>query len=339
MGRKIIYKENEPVNKEGNLVYIGEAEPHISLSGVKERRILVKDIDAPDGENIFSASVGSVRAGTVKHAPSVRRELSYQSRRHYNFSLGEFVNPSNTLIYISEGTPKETASGERKRTLRVKDIYSNEVFDVLLNSAIHDRVTMGPQHRKQRRIEVIQDVAHNNRKYNEGDWIKENILFVEELSPILDKKNNPVRYGKFYNSELDVFFYTRLRSVLYNGVDGRQELRIYSLGEQKIKKILDSNNIDYESEYSFDDCLNPKTGKKLRFDFFLSKYNLLIEFDGEQHFKPTGGWNNLESFQKRIVRDTIKDNYAEEKNIKLLRIPYWDLDRISLDYILGGCVQ
>ena len=49
MGKKIIYKENEPVNEKGNLVYIGEAESHISSSGARERRILVKDLDAPDG--------------------------------------------------------------------------------------------------------------------------------------------------------------------------------------------------------------------------------------------------------------------------------------------------
>lgn len=334
MGKKITYKENEPVNEEGNLVYVGEAEPHISSSGVRERRILVKDLDAPDGQNIFSAAVGSVRAGTVKHAPSVRRELSYQSRRQYNFNFGDFVNPSQTLIYISEGIPKETMSGEKRRTLRVKDIYSNEVFDCLLNSIVHDRITMGPEHRKQRHTEIIKKVAKENRKYQEGDWVTNNILFVEELSPLFDNSNIPVRYGKFYNSELDIYFTSRLRSVLYNGVNGSSQLRLYSNGERKIKTILDANNVFYLTEYSFKDCVNPKTGKRLRFDFYLPNSNMLIEFDGEQHYKSTGGWNNKKAFKERVIRDSIKDLYANEHHIKLLRIPYWDLNKLSYQYLI-----
>lgn len=340
MGKKITYKENEPVNEEGNLVYIGEAESHISSSGARQRRILVKDLDAPDGQNIFSTSVGSVRAGTVKHAPSVRRKLSYQNRRQYNFNVGDFVNPSQTLIYISEGIPKETASGEKRRTLRVKDIYSNEVFDCLLNSAVHDRITMGPEHRKQKHAEIIKKVGKENRKYQEGEWITNNILFVEELSPLFDNNNIPVRYGKFYNSELDIYFTSRLRSVLYNEVNGSGQLRLYSNGERKIKGILDANNIFYLIEYSFKDCSNPKTGKRLRFDFYLPNNNILIEFDGEQHYKATGGWNNKDAFKERVLRDSIKDLYVNEHYIKLIRIPYWDLDKLNYQYLVEkGCVE
>ena len=339
MGKKILYKEGEAINTERNLVYVSEAEPHISPSGYKERRIWVKDLDAPEGQNIFLASVGSIRAGSVKHAPSVRRELSYKNRRQYNFKVGDFVNPSQTLIYISEGTPKETASGEKRRTLRVKDIYSNEIFDCLLNSAVHDRITMGPEHRKQRHTEIIKEVAKRNKKYLEGDWITNNILFVEELPPLFDNNNIPVRYGKFYNIELDVYFTSRLRSVLYNGVNGSRQLQLYSNGERKIKTILEEHNIFYLTEYSFQDCINPKTGKRLRFDFYLPNNNILIEFDGEQHYKLTGGWNNKEAFRERAIRDSIKDMYADEHHIKLLRIPYWDLDKLSYQYLVEkGCI-
>ena len=333
MGKKIIYKEGDPVNAEGNLVYVSEAEPHISSQGYKERRIYVKDLDAPEGENIFITSVGSVRRGTVKHAPSVRRKLSYENRRYYKFQKGDFVNPSQTLIYIEEGEPKLLASGDRKRTLKVQDIYSGEVFDCLLSSLVQDRTTMGPIHRRQCSIKAHQETAYNNRKYSEGDWVKPNILFVQELTPLKDCKGNPVRYGKFYNSELDIYFSTRLRSVLYNGVDGRSQLRLYSSGEKKIKMILDKCDINYETEYSFSNCINPKTNKPLRFDFYLPEYNLLIEFDGEQHYKYTGGWNTKEAFRERVARDVIKNNFVINNNILLIRIPYWDLDELDLEYL------
>ena len=333
MGKKIVYKQGDPVNKEGNLIYISEAKPHISSKGYKQRRILVKDLDAPEGNNMFIASVGSVRYGSVKHAPSVRKELSYDSRRHYKFQIGDFVNPSQTLIYLGEGEPKLLTSGERKRTLRVQDIYSAEIFDCLVSSAVHDRVTMGPLHRKERHTEVIQEAAYNNRKYKEGDLIKPHILFVKELPSLKDPQGIPVRYGKFYNVELDVYFFSRLQSVLYNNIDGRRELNLYSTGERKIKKILDENDIEYKREYSFHDCINPKTNKRLRFDFYLIQDNILIEFNGEQHYKSTGGWNSKEAFKERAIRDAIKNKYTIDNGITLIRIPYWDLDKLDMAYL------
>ena len=43
-------------------------------------------------------------------------------------------------------------------------------------------------------------------------------------------------------------------------------------------------------EKTFSTCINPKTGKQLRFDFYVNnKY--LIEYDGIQHYRTT---NNSE---------------------------------------------
>lgn len=58
-----------------------------------------------------------------------------------------------------------------------------------------------------------------------------------------------------------------------------------SKGEYIIENYLQLLNIEYEKQKTFDTLINPKTNKKLRFDFYLPSYNLLIEFDGEQYFK------------------------------------------------------
>jgi hypothetical protein len=52
-----------------------------------------------------------------------------------------------------------------------------------------------------------------------------------------------------------------------------------SHGEIKISKLLQEYNISFEMEKSFDTCINPKTGKKLRFDFFVNN-QYLIEYNG-----------------------------------------------------------
>ena len=53
-----------------------------------------------------------------------------------------------------------------------------------------------------------------------------------------------------------------------------------SYGVIKIKQLLESNDIFYECEKTFETCIFPETNAYLRFDFYIdNKY--LLEFDGE----------------------------------------------------------
>ena len=101
-----------------------------------------------------------------------------------------------------------------------------------------------------------------------------------------------------------------------------------SYGEEKIEDILKSNAIRYEKEKTFSTLRNPKTNAHLRLDFYLPDYNTIIEFDGEQHYKES---EELVDIQ---FRDKVKDNWALENNIKLIRIPFWDRDMITDSYLL-----
>ena len=109
---------------------------------------------------------------------------------------------------------------------------------------------------------------------------------------------------------------------------------IKSQGESKIKNILSQNNIIYESQKTFEDCRFPDTNMPARFDFYLPEYNILIEYDGRQHYVYTNsGWNTEEDFLKRKRRDEYKNNWCKGKNIKLIRIPYTDFDILDFNYI------
>ena len=103
-----------------------------------------------------------------------------------------------------------------------------------------------------------------------------------------------------------------------------------SIGESNIAQLLTENNISYIKEYTFNDLKSEKN-VALRYDFYLSALNRLIEFDGEQHYKNTG-WNSLEKTQHH---DLIKNNYAISHKIDLVRIPYWERDNITLEMLLG----
>jgi len=79
----------------------------------------------------------------------------------------------------------------------------------------------------------------------------------------------------------------------------------YSKGELQIEKWLTEHSIKHIPQYKFDECKNKR---KLAFDFYLSDYNLCIEYDGEQHFKPMGfGGDSQEIFKRTKNNDDIKN--------------------------------
>lgn len=97
-----------------------------------------------------------------------------------------------------------------------------------------------------------------------------------------------------------------------------------SVGEEQIEKYFVDNCIEYVREKSFDNCIG---SKKLRFDFYLPGYNILIEYDGHQHFKPVAfGGCSVEkankTFLKTVKNDEIKNKYCADNSITLIRIPY-----------------
>lgn len=102
-----------------------------------------------------------------------------------------------------------------------------------------------------------------------------------------------------------------------------------SKGELRVAKYLQSVNQLFETQHKFPDC---KYIKCLQFDFYITSLNVLIEYDGIGHYKPTFGSSpedrqkNLEEQQKR---DRAKDDWAKANNIPMLRIPYWDFDRVE----------
>lgn len=95
-------------------------------------------------------------------------------------------------------------------------------------------------------------------------------------------------------------------------------------------------SIDFIAEYSFPDCINPNTNAKLKFDFYLPDYNCCIEYDGEQHYKGwRKGYDPKTSLEQVQFRDEIKNKYCKDNHIRLIRIPYTQLNKINEDYIIN----
>ncbi len=102
-----------------------------------------------------------------------------------------------------------------------------------------------------------------------------------------------------------------------------------SKGENRVAKYLSENNIRFVKNKIFKTL---KFKSYLKPDFYLEDLNLLIEYDGEYHYKAIRGstpeekQKNLEICQRR---DKIKNEWALKNKIPLLRIPYWDFEKIE----------
>ena len=117
-------------------------------------------------------------------------------------------------------------------------------------------------------------------------------------------------------------FKVRLNDVLYK--KSGCPYCVQSRGEDYIESYLLEHNIEYEQQKRFEDL---KSIRQLSYDFYIPKYNLLIEYQGEQHFKPKNfGGISLEEAKRRLekqkIHDTLKRNYAKEHKYILIDISY-----------------
>lgn len=99
-----------------------------------------------------------------------------------------------------------------------------------------------------------------------------------------------------------------------------------SLAEHIIIEFLDKHNIRFEDEKTFKSCIHIN---QLPFDFYLPDYNMLIEYDGEQHFKPITLFGGEEIFENIKMKDKIKSDWAINNNYNLIRIPYTKMNYIE----------
>ena len=119
-------------------------------------------------------------------------------------------------------------------------------------------------------------------------------------------------------------FFVALPAKINNGHITSCGCRVRSSREELISKILDFHDICYEREYVFNDCTYKG---KLRFDFAIFDTNnnvqIIIEYDGAQHYKPVSFFGGESQYHLTILRDKIKDEYCMNNNIHLLRLPYF----------------
>ena len=102
--------------------------------------------------------------------------------------------------------------------------------------------------------------------------------------------------------------------------------------------VINFPKLDISIQAKFDWCIWEPTNRKCRYDFLIAEYNLLIELDGEQHFKQIANWGSVEATHEK---DLFKIKKASENNYTLIRIYQPDVyyDRNEWDEKLKKCIK
>ena len=83
--------------------------------------------------------------------------------------------------------------------------------------------------------------------------------------------------------------------------------------ETDVRVYLEKNNITYEYEKKFPEWLGRQS-----LDFYLPDYNIAIECQGEQHFRPIKYFGGKTKFNNTLKRDEKKKYLCEQHDIRLI---------------------
>lgn len=108
-----------------------------------------------------------------------------------------------------------------------------------------------------------------------------------------------------------------------------------SKGERVIESWLIENKIKYIHPFVIENVpTNIRKTGIIKPDFYLPDYNLIIEYNGKQHYIPQKGFGGDIKFENQVKRDSYLRTYCLIQGIKLLEIPYtekniiWQLKNI-----------
>lgn len=99
-----------------------------------------------------------------------------------------------------------------------------------------------------------------------------------------------------------------------------------SFGEKTIRLYCEEQGIKYITQKRYEDC---RDVIPLPFDFLLPDKNILIEFQGEQHFHPIKKFGGKKGFEYILKHDEIKRKWAKSKGFHYLELTKADLKNLN----------
>lgn len=312
MPRRIEYYNGQILNANTQTIYLKEKEK----STYKSRRALFK---CGKCNTEFEADIKSVKDGHTC-CPVCKRENKIKQQEQ-QFVVGDILNQYGST-YLGEAGYKGN-----KRYVYYECGYCHSVSCGRLDQIKSKVIGCG----------LCRDERHT--KYRVGDII-ESVYGVRYKFDALSDETTPAghRLGIFYQLDNDNnpsggFFIAQPTNVALGFV----HTGVSSKAERVFDKQLTDLKIKHFNQFAID-SLKSKNGGQLRFDFLVLFNNkkILVELDGEQHYRAVDYFGGIDNFYSQKERDNQKDNFVQSQSeYLLLRIPYWDFNKlIDTEFIL-----
>lgn len=231
------------------------------------------------------------------------------------------------LVELLSKNPKPNKTRQHKWFRCNKPGHGGKVFEQLLDSALHGHVSCPLCHK-----EFKSNRTKNKLSYGYIKKIVNEIYDGQFRMPNADEvdyENTHTIIKHIYCKVCKREFPSSIQRLVYKrrgckwiDCDSKKTSKM----EKFIYKLLKENSIKSIPQYKLD---------QYSVDFFLSDFNLIIEYDGKHHFEHIFG--TVEDFEDVQRRDREKNKLAKGKNYNLVRISYENnnnqIDEIIRDVI------
>lgn len=165
--------------------------------------------------------------------------------------------------------------------------------------------------------------SHNRQVKSNGQFLQELFEINPMLTPLEPYYNDHTKI--LVRCEIHNYTWHVAPNKILHRRTGCPKCSLYS-NEEKIIDIFEDLGYSTEPQKRFDDCRDKHT---LPFDIYVKELNLLVEYDGEGHYKPIPrGSMSVEKAKENLLitqkHDAIKTQYCKDNNIPLIRVPYWE---------------
>lgn len=244
-----------------------------------------------------------------------------------------FIAPNNLLKgrKCPKCSHKNRYSNTKEFQLKINKMYSNNISVLEDYKGCNEKIEFLCNKHNVKFNTTPTNILRNKNICKECIKCESNLRQRKPLNEVINEllskhKGKIILVGEYYNThtktnfqcnECKNTFFTEPNSILrISGCPYCQS----SKGEKHIESYLSLNNITFETQKRFEECKYKRT---LPFDFYLEEYNVIIEFDGEQHYKPIDFFGGIEYYKTIKRNDLIKNSFASSYGIKLIRIPYY----------------
>lgn len=276
-----------------------------------------------------------------------QEEVANYFKEHGYTLLSEYVNSGKKVkIRNSKGDEYETRFNDFKRGKRPdnRPVYTYEYVNYYVNKLGYTLLSDIYVNRNSNLTICNSDGDVYETTLNRLMLGRRPENYIRYTKEDIAKEVSPYGYKvKHVNSGHDITLITPSgyiwKTSIYNFRAGKRSPlertlgRGNSKGELIVANILKSNGIDFLHQHTIN--IN---GNRHILDFYLPNKNIIIEYDGIQHYKDTKGIYTGK-FKEQQLRDADKDNWAKQNNLNMIRIPYTEDTPIKINNYLCKYIE